>query len=57
MERNSVSSDMHKEMHSVFLSFEPKLDDLEIGQNLGQSETRGSMEMVPRVIEGICFVF
>ena len=48
---------MHKETHFAFLNFEAKLDDLEVGQNLGQSETRDLMQIVPRVIKGICFVF
>ena len=46
---------MHKEAYPTFLNFETELGDPEMRQNFGQFETKGAMEMIPRVIKGICY--
>ena len=48
---------MHKEAYPTFLNFETELDNLEMGQDPGESEIIGAMEMIPRIVDGICFVF
>ena len=48
---------MHKETYLTSLNFETKLDNLKTRQNPGQFETIGSMEMVPRVRDEVCFDF
>ena len=44
---------MHKKAYHFPLNLKAELDNLKVGHNQGQFEAKSSMEVIPRVMDGI----